>query len=168
MSILDWGPISRIRRNHGLEHAALQILAKQQPSHRLAGYSDSGGFWVVGNVPTEALHTAVNEALVRMEGGEHDLAIHPNCGTNFVAAGVLAGTAAWLATLNAESDWRKRAERWPTLISLVTVVLILAQPLGPLLQERVTTDGRPRGMRVAGIVRQSQGEIPVHRVLTEG
>jgi hypothetical protein len=48
------------------------------------------------------------------------------------------------------------------------VVFILAQPLGPLLQARVTTDGRPRGMRVAGIVRRSQGEIPVHRVLTEG
>jgi hypothetical protein len=168
MSILDWGPISRIRRNHGLEHAALQILAKRNPTYRMAGYSDMGGFWVVGNVPTEELRSAVEEALARMQNGEHNLAIHPNCGTNFVAVGFLAGTAAWLAMLGAEKDWSKRFERWPIVISLVTVVSILALPVGPLLQARLTTDGHPGGMRLAGVQRRQQGEIPLHRVLTEG
>jgi hypothetical protein len=169
MSILDWGPLSRIRRNHGLEHATLQILAKRNPSYRMAGYSDAGGFWVVGDVPIEELRAAANEALARLEGGEHHLAVHPHCGTNFAAAGFLAGTAAWLAMLGSESDWRKRIERWPLLITLVTLVLILSQPVGPMLQARFTTDGRPRGMRIAGILRrQPSGSLPLHRVLTEG
>ena len=168
MSILDWGPLSRIRRNHGLEHATLQILAKRNPAYRMAGYSDVRGFWLVGNVSTAELQSAVEEALARMENGEHNLAIHPNCGTNFAAVGFLAGTAAWLAMLGAEKDWSKRFERWPIVISLVTVVSILALPVGPLLQARLTTDGRPRGMRIAAIQRRNQGDVPLHRVLTEG
>ncbi len=168
MSILDWGPLSRIRRNHGLEHATLQVLAKRSSTYRMAGYSDSGGFWVVGNVPTEELRSAVDEALTRMGNGEHNLAIHPNCGTNFATVGFLAGTAAWLAMLGTEKDWSKRFERWPIVISLVTVVSILALPVGPLMQARVTTDGRPRGMRVASVQLRRQGEVPLHRVKTEG
>jgi len=168
MSILDWGPLSRIRRNHGLEHAALQILAKRNPAYRMAGYSDAGGFWVIGDVPTEELRSAVDEALARMQNGEHHLAVHPNCGTNYASAGLLAGTAAWLGMLGAGNDWRKRLDRLPVLISLVTIVFILAQPLGPFLQARVTTDGRPRGLRVAGIHLRRQGGTPLHRVLTEG
>lgn len=169
MSILDWGPLSRIRRNHGLEHATLQILAKRFPALRMAGYSDAGGFWVIGDVPTEELRAAATEALARLENGEHRLAIHPHCGTNYAAVGLLAGTAAWLAMLGTEGgDWRKRFERWPLVISIATVVIILAQPLGPVLQARLTTDGRMRGLRIAGILLRSNGEVPVHRVLTEG
>jgi hypothetical protein len=166
MSVLDWGPVSRIRRNHALEHATLQVLAKRNPTYRMAGYSDPKGFWMMGDVPTEEVADAVAEALLRLEGGESTLAIHPNCGTNFVAAGMLAGTLAWVAMLGSEGDWKRRLERWPILISLVTLGMILAQPLGPYLQARITTAAAPRGMRVAGIQREMRGEMPVHRVLT--
>jgi hypothetical protein len=168
MSILDWGPLSRIRRNHGLEHAALQILARRQPGRRLAGYSDARGFWVIGSVRTEDLRAAVNEALGRLEGGESRLAVHPNCGTNFAVSGLMAGSAAWLAMLGVKGNFRKHLEHWPVVITLVTLVLILTHPLGPLVQERLTTDGRPRGMRVVGIILRGSGDIPVHRILTEG
>ena len=168
MSILDWGPISRIRRNHGLEHATLQILARRIPGVRIAGYSDPGGFWVVGDVNSEELWSAASEALTRMQGGEHNLAVHPHCGTNYAVAGALAGTAAWLAMLGVEKDWSKRIERWPIVISLVTVVSILALPLGPMLQARVTTDGRPRGMRLIAVERRQSGAVSLHRVRTAG
>ena len=168
MSILDWGPLSRIRRNHGLEHATLRILAQRNPAYRMAGYSDTQGFWMLGAVPTEEVRSACQEALLRMAAGEHSLAVHSNCGTNYAAAGVVAGSVAWLAMLGADSDWRKRLDRWPVLITLITVALILAQPLGPFLQAHVTTDGHPRGMRIHSIQRQTRGEMPVHRVLTNG
>jgi hypothetical protein len=168
MSILDWGPLSRIRRNHALEHATLQVLAKRNPAYRMAGYSSPGGFWLVGNVSTGEVRLAVHEALARLENGEHQLAIHPNCGTNFVASGLLAGSLAWLLMLGGGSSWRKRLERWPVVVSLVTMVLILAQPLGPLVQARLTTAPTPEGLRVVGIVLQQEGEFSVHRVLTEG
>jgi len=167
MSFLDWGPLGRIRRNHALEHASLQVLVKRNPHLRAAGYSDAGGFWIVGDVPSEVLAAAVNEALARLEGGERGLAIHPNCGTNYAAAGLLAGTAAWLATLNTSGDWRQRLDRWPMLITLVTLAFILAQPFGPLLQARVTTDGRPNGLTVTSIQRRSDGKLPIHRILTK-
>lgn len=167
MSVLDWGPVSRIRRNHALEHATLQVLAKRNPAYRMAGYSDANGFWMMGDVPSEEVEDAVQEALQRLEDGEHSLAIHPNCGTNFVAAGMLAGTLAWVAMLGSEGDWKRRLERWPILISLVTLGMILAQPLGPYLQSRVTTAAAPRGMRVSGIAREMRGDVPVHRVLTQ-
>ncbi len=167
MSVLDWGPVSRIRRNHALEHATLQVLAKRNPTYRMAGYSDANGFWMMGDVPSDEVADAVSEALQRLEGGEHNLAVHPNCGTNFVTTGLLAGTLAWVAMLGSQGDWKKRLDRWPILISLVTLGMILAQPLGPYLQAHVTTSAAPRGMRVTGITREMRGETPFHRVSTQ-
>ncbi len=99
-------PFSRLQRNHGLEHATLHMLAERHPHLSLAGHSDMGGFWILGNVETEDLRAAVNEALTRMQQGEHELSIHPNCGTNFVATGALAGLAAWTGMLGAGRSTR--------------------------------------------------------------
>lgn len=167
MSVLDWGPLSRIRRNHALEHATLQILTARNPRYHMAGYSDTQGFWMVGKVPTEKIASAVQEALQRLESGEHNLAIHPNYGTNFAAAGVLAGGLAWLAMLGSEGGWKKRLDRLPMLVSIVTVAMIAAQPLGPMIQARVTTAAAPRGMRVVRITREMRGDSPLHRILTQ-
>ena len=167
MSVLDWGPVSRIRRNHALEHATLQILSARRAGYRLAGYSDVGGFWLVGSVATEEIASAVQEALRRLENGERHLAVHPNCGTNFVTAGVVAGALAWLGMLGSEGGWKKRIDRLPFLMSLVTVALIAAQPLGPLLQARVTTAAEPRGMRVLRISLEMRGGAQIHRIVTQ-
>ena len=48
----------------------------------MAGHSTAAGFRLLGEVPTDALQAAVEEALRRMQGGEAKLAVHPNCGTN--------------------------------------------------------------------------------------
>ena len=37
MTILDIPILSRIRRNHGLEHATLTLLAQRFPYRRMAG-----------------------------------------------------------------------------------------------------------------------------------
>jgi len=166
-TILEWGPLSRVRRNHALEHATLQVLAEHNPTLRMAGYSDTGGFWLLGDVPSEQVDEAVHQALARLEGGEHNLAVHPNCGTNFVTAGFLAGTLGWLSMLGARNT-RDKLERWPMIVSLVTIALILAQPLGLLLQARVTTEAEMGGLQVSGIQRQQRGRLPVHRVFTQG
>jgi hypothetical protein len=166
LNVLDQGPISRVRRNHGLEHATLQVLAKHDPSLSLAGSSDMGGFWVLGSVDTQALQEAVDEALNRLRGGERELAIHPNCGTNFATAGVLAGGAAWLGMIGSGTGMKRKMERLPLVISLVTVVLMLAQPLGPIMQARVTTQAAPGSLQVTEITRYQRGDMPVHRVST--
>ncbi|MEJ2600071.1 MAG: DUF6391 domain-containing protein [Anaerolineales bacterium] len=167
-SILNFPPISRVRRNHGLEHATLHILAQRHPRTSMAGHSDLGGFWILGDVPTEDVQSAVDEALTRMKAGEKDLAVHPNCGTNFVTAGTMAGLAAWFALFGSGRRLRDRLERIPLATSLATVALILAQPVGLTLQAHVTTSGNPGNLNVIDVIPSNQGRIPAHRVITEG
>jgi hypothetical protein len=160
--------ISRIRRNHGLEHASLHILSERFPGVSLAGHSDTGGFWLLGNLPTAEIQSAVNEALRRLRAGERQLAIHPNCGTNFVTSGTLAGVAAGLAMFGAGRRLRDKVERLPLAASLATLALIAAQPLGLLLQETVTTSGVPGELEVVEIVTSRSGRLDMHRVVTQG
>ena len=163
--LLDIPTIARTRRNHGLEHATLHILAQRYPHTALAGHSDAGGFWVLGNVPIDAIQEAVEEALGRLNAGERRLAVHPNCGTNFATAGVLAGLAAGVAMLGGRS-MRERIERLPLAAFVATLALIIAQPLGMLVQERITTSGEPAGLRVMEIVVTRRGRWQAHRIVT--
>jgi hypothetical protein len=167
MTILELPYISRIRRNHGLEHATLNILARQFPDRRLSGWSFPGGFFILGEIPTEYLREAVIQALARMNNGESQLAVHEHCGTNYVASGFVAGTLAWLGMAGVRGK-RDKLERLPLLISLATIGLILSQPLGPLLQERITTSGDPQGLSVVDVFPIQFGQLSLHRVTTRG
>lgn len=158
---------SRVRRNHGLEHATLHILAERHPGQPMAGHSDFAGFWIVGDLEIDDLQSAVEEALSRLNSGEGKLAIHENCGTNFATAGVLAGSAAFVAMSGAGKRFRDKLERLPLAMTLATVALILAQPLGLAVQENVTTSGRPGALRVVKITAQP-GRIKAHRIVTAG
>ena len=165
---LESSLISRVRRNHGLEHATLHILAERHSGRPLAGHSDWRGFWIVGDLETADLQTAVNEALLRLNSGESQLAIHPFCGTNFVTAGVLAGGAAALAMFGTGRRLQDKLERLPLAMSLATLALIFAQPLGMTLQRQVTTSGAPGGLRVVSILPKARGSVKTHRIITEG
>ena len=162
---LNFPPLSRIRRNHALEHATLQMLSRKNARISAAGYSDTRGFFVIGNVSTDQLREAVNEALRRLRAGEEHLAVHPNCGTNFATAGVVAGTLGWLAMLGTGTA-RSRFERWPLVVMLVTLGTMLAQPLGLFMQAKVTTDGDIAELEVTEITRFEREGTPVHRVKT--
>jgi hypothetical protein len=165
--ILNWGPFSRIRRNHALEHATLQVLTERYPQLRMAGYSDTQGFWLIGNMETHQIEEGVHQALARLRGGEHNLAIHPNCGTNLVTTGFLAGSFAWLGMLGAGRNFRDRMERWPLVVTLVTVAMMLAQPLGPMMQARVTTSASTAQMEIVKVEQVRRGgDVLMHRVLT--
>lgn len=165
--ILDWGPISRVRRNHGLEHATLNLLSAGMSHQPFSGHSDERGFWIVGNVSTEKLLETVNAALARMQAGERGLAISPNCGTNYVTAGVVAGTFAWLANLGKTNNFKKKFDRWPLTIMVATAALILSHSLGPKVQARVSTSGMPSNMVVRQIVQYERNGIVLHRITTE-
>ena len=171
-SFLNTPAISRVRRNHGLEHATLALLSQRYPRQSMAGHSDTGGFWLMADVPLEAVQSAADEALERLRAGESNLAVHPNCGTNFATAGVLAGLAGGLAMLGGGSRMRDKVERLPLAIMGATLALILAQPLGMRLQEHVTTSGEPGDLRIVEISPRQRGGIAgsmkAYRVTTEG
>jgi hypothetical protein len=161
-------PFSRIRRNHALEHATLHVLTQHNPRRHLAGYSDLRGFWIAGEVDTQDLQEAVDEALLRLQSGERQLAIHPQCGTNLVSSGIVAGSLGCLGLLTEAKDWRGKLDRWASVIALVTIGIAVAQPLGPFLQATVTTQAQVGSLAVVGINRYQRGEMPLHRVLTHG
>lgn len=167
MGLLDSGTPSRIRRNHGLEHATIHVLSRMHPQARMAGHSDPGGFWLLGNLDTQDVQVAVDEALARLRAGERGLAIHPNCGTNLVTSSLTAAFAGALAFGTARND-RERLDRLPLAILFTTGALILSRPLGTRIQQRVTTSGDPGDLRVTEIRRGQRGKMITHRVSTAG
>jgi hypothetical protein len=166
MTILELPFLSHLRRNHGLEHATITILSQHFPNRPLAGYSFPGGFFLLGEVPTEEVRDGILQALYRMNNGERSLAVHPNCGTNFVVAGFLVGGLAWLGMVGAK-DKRDRLQRLPLVLALAMLGLIISQPLGLKIQEWVTTSGDPRGMSVVDIYPIRFGQFLLHRVITQ-
>ena len=165
--ILALEPVDRTRRNHGLEHATLTLLAHKYRGLSLVGRSTPYGFYLYGHVNTDALTEAAHAALERMRNGEVELAVHPNCGTNFVTAGIVAGLAAYLGFLGANSG-RSRWSRLPIVTLLCTVALIFAQPLGLALQQYITTSGEVGEMEIVGIERRERGNLVTHFVTTRG
>ena len=165
--LFDIPAVDRTRRNHGLEHATITILSQHLRGVSLVGRSTPNGFHLYGNVSTEDLSNAVQEALSRMKAGEVGLAVHPNCGTNFVTAGIAAGVAAYIGFMGANSGSARR-ERLPLVAAMATMALIFAQPVGLEVQRHITTSGEMRDMRVARIDRRQRGSVVAHFVTTVG
>lgn len=164
--VLQQKQILSIRRNHAVEHATLNILARRYPQYSLSGYSDTAGFFVFGNVPENDLFTAAEEAVRRMNDGENNLAIHPYCGTNYVTMGAAAGLAAWLGMLGVKNNWRDKFDRLSLVITLSTLALIVAQPLGPKVQRNITTTASMGPLKIMGIEKVSRGKRPIFRIRT--
>jgi hypothetical protein len=163
MGFLDLPLVVSVRRNHAVEHAAMHILAQRQPYLNAVGRTVLDGFYVYGSVDTEALANAVSEGLVRLQAGETDLAVHPRCGTNLAVSGFLAGVATFLAM----GGSRSRLSKFPRFILAATLAVIAAQPLGLLVQARITTSTDLSATRIGQITRQSAGRLSIHKVELE-
>src|SRR6266496_2866299 len=92
MKILDLPPYLATRRNHALEHATLHVLARKYDDKNLAGHSNPTGFFLFGDLATDDIRAAINEASARLRAGERELAIHPGCGTNMATSMLLPAT----------------------------------------------------------------------------
>ena len=159
---------SRIRRNHGLEHATLHVLSKRYPGYSVAGHSDHKGFWLIGDFSTEVIEAAVQDALQRMRSGDENLAVHPNCGTNIATAGTMAGIAGAASMFGVGPRKRDKLDRLALAATLATVALIFAQPVGLFIQKYFTTSGVPGNLEVLEIIPSQRGKIKAHRILTKG
>ena len=171
-NLLDLPLISRVRRNHALEHATMQVLSERYRGLRLVGRSWLWGFYIYGNVSTETVLSAAQEGLQRLKAGQRHMAIHPNCGSNLVVAGTLAGLGAFLA-LGGVHTGRARSRldqiaRLPLACAAATLGIILARPLGGALQARVTTQADVGDLALVSITKERKGSILVHHVRTEG
>jgi len=164
--LLDVPYVRRVRRNHGLEHATIHLLSRRVSNLRMAGRSDVGGFWLFGEVDTERVEECVEQALNRMRGGEHKLAIHPNCGTNLVTVAGLGAIATLVALVGSDRERFGKVMRLPLIMVGLIVAMLIGQPLGLQLQEHVTTLGDPGDLEVLSITRVSDRGMVTHRVKT--
>ena len=165
MNLLDGGLIRRIRQHHAIEHATITLLmARNRGLSLVGGRSDHRGFYIVGAVDTDRLAAAADEALRRLQRGEAELAIHPNCGTNLVTTGAMTG----LAALGASAISRRRqaglADRVAAAVLAATAAALASKPLGLRLQRHVTTLADVAGLHIESITRRQLGRMVIHFV----
>lgn len=165
-TLIELPGFARTRRNHGLEHATIHVLSKQNPGVRLAGHSDARGFWLLGELTTEQVRAGVEQALGRLRAGEGHLAIHPNCGTNLVTSGLAAGMAGAVAMAGSGPRNRDKLGRLPLAGLLATAALLLARPLGTRIQQQVTTSADPGDLEILDVTRGARAGVTAHRVST--
>jgi hypothetical protein len=151
-----------VRQNHALEHATMHVLSRRNPYVRLAGRSTFSGFLIYGSVDTQEVADAASEALIRIQQGETHLAVHPRCGTNLAITSILAGGAAFAATLGRP---RSKLDRLPLALTAATLAAILAQPLAHTIQENLTTTPELDGLFLDSITRQERGRITAHKIV---
>jgi hypothetical protein len=152
--------ISRTRRNHGLEHATIHMLSQKKTGFSAQGNSTPYGFFlnIYGDVSEEDVRSAVNEAYIRMKNGEHNLAVHPNCGTVLLTTATMSALAAQ-ATFSLEQRRQKSGKMnmsvlfnaLPAAVLAVTMMLIISRPLGMAFQEHFTTEGDLGDLRITEI-----------------
>jgi hypothetical protein len=92
--------------------------------------------------------------------------VHPRCGTNLVTTSVLTGALALFGAM-------VMGKRSPWYVQLPTAILgamagaLLAQPLGPVMQAKVTTSPHVRGAKVKAIRTGEFAGMKTHFVETE-
>lgn len=167
--IISLPPIKRIRQNHALEHATIHMLNRQH--YVLSGRASLTGYVIMGDVPTEKVKKAAEEALSRLRDGQKKLAVHPNCGTNLVTAGMMFTS---IAAVGFQGTDRKRAwERFPLVMLVMMLAALYSTPIGMLVQEHITTEADPEQLAIVQIKR-SEWTIPfrdtpiiLHRIGTK-
>ena len=153
---------SAVRQNHALEHATIVLLSKKFPDIRLAGVSSALGFFVFGEVPTEAILPAAHEALTLLRTTQPELAVHERCGTNLAVSGMLTGLSAM-----AVSKMRRPFNSANNVILASTAALILARPLGLTVQRYFTTKTPNASMVIEKVIPMRLFNAPAHFVSTD-
>lgn len=164
---LNMPAVSRVRRNHALEHATMHVLSERRGNQVLVGRSSIWGFRVYGRVPMEDVAAAAQEGLRRLTAGRREMAVHPNCGSNIALAGSLAAVGAFLALGGGREKKGWRLMRLPAAMMAATLGVLLAQPLGPVFQATVTTQPDVGKLRITGVSREVRAGVVIHSVRTE-
>ena len=174
LAALNFSWLSRVRRNHALEHATMQVLSERHHALQLMGRSSIWGFYIYGQAPTESVLAAAQEGLRRLKAGQRQMAIHPNCGSNLAIAGVLAGLGAFLAlgglsgadSKRRENLW-ERLSRLPLACTSAILGILLARPLGPIFQAHVTTQPDVGDLCIVSVAREQKIGMLVHHIRTD-
>ena len=139
----------RTRQNHALEHATVTLLAQMMPHLNASARSNARGFVIFADLPVGEVGAASQEALQRLQAGESELAIHPNCGTN-LAVGL---SLAMVGSLFALTALRPRT-RIATVMAGSVAGITVARPVGTLMQRYITTLPDVADIRIRSVARR--------------
>jgi len=135
----------RLRANHALEHATINVIEEYYGPQQLAGFAREDGFFIKGQAQPHIIEEAARLGLRRLQQGEKDLAIHRRCGTSIAAANFLASLVFLLLLF---------ITRHFTLINVLRA-MVAANLLGPLfgdwLQARFTTLADVDNVDIVGV-----------------
>ena len=157
--------VRQVRRNHGLEHAAVAVLMERGVRPPMGGYSFPGGFFVLSKASTEIVSEAAHEALERLRAEEPELAVSPFCGTNLATGALLAAALSALVLGRKEG----RLRRIPTAAGAILGAMLVSRPLGNALQRHYTTLADVSGLEITGVknlLGSLTGRFTVHKVRT--
>ena len=151
-----------VKQNHALEHATIVLLSKKYPDVRLSGISFASGFFVFGELPTEAILPTALEALNLLRTTQPELAVHERCGTNLAVSAMLTGLSAM-----AVAKMRRPYGTANNVILASTAAMVLARPLGLQVQRFVTTQTPNSSMRILKVTPRTIFGALAHFVSTD-
>ena len=131
-----------LRKNHGLEHATINILEKELGYNGLAGYAEENGFYIMGVRNPDFVEEAARKGLRLMKNGKEGLAIHKRCGTSMTVANFLSAII-FLVLLFYSGHFS-------ILNMIIAIVLsnIFGPFLGQLVQKKLTTSTEVSEMEI--------------------
>lgn len=151
-----------VKQNHALEHATIVLLSRKYPEVRFAGISFAAGFFVFGDVPTEAILPAAQEALTLLRTTSPELAIHERCGTNLAVTAMVTGLSAM-----AVARMRRPFGSVNNVILTTMAAMIASRPLGLTVQRYITTQTPNLSMTITDVRRMMVFGTPAHFVSTD-
>lgn len=145
----------RVRQNHALEHATINLLEEAAPDQKIAGLSLEDGFFVFAPLSPILIEKAARKGLKLLKMGQGNLAIHTECGTS-------SGVVAFITSLIFLGLFI-----FYGVISLLFLPFILATAwlmgryLGPVTQRFLTTSTHLENVEILGVEMKLLPSLPV-------
>jgi hypothetical protein len=160
-SLIQIATSGRVRRNHALEHATVNVLEERYGPQNLAGYATHDGFKIIGAtmMPPEVVYDAAQEGLKRLQAGERRLAVHRRCGTshlvtNLVFSVLFLGLLLYFRYFN-----------FLAIVGALLLAQIVGRSLGALAQRSLTTSTDVRDVYIEGLELEVQSPHPLMALL---
>jgi hypothetical protein len=126
---------------------------------RVIGRASADGFYLYGDLPSNMVAECARDGLARLQRGEAFWAVTPLCGTNLATAGILAS----LSTLAVVGN-SARKDKLGSAITAGILAVTLAQPLGLLIQQHLTTSPDLADTEIVSVESKASGRY--HKVRT--
>jgi hypothetical protein len=145
----------RLRQNHALEHATINVLRNRHRISGVVGMPDIAGFHLRGRVAPDVAVSATQEALRRLKKGERELAWSRRCPTSLVSTQVFLAVVFLVIVM---MIWREFTAP-PVLIALLGGAL-LGPPVSPYLQRLLLVEPDVRTLEFRDVeVKEPRGKM---------